>query len=60
MAAAAMGARYLTTHLYAVDSRDPTIFAGVAISFALAALLACLGPSGRAAKLDPIDALRKV
>jgi ABC-type antimicrobial peptide transport system permease subunit len=58
--AAVLGTRYLTTQLYAVDPRDPMIFAGVAVAFALVALLACLAPSWRAAKLDPIDALRKV
>jgi putative ABC transport system permease protein len=56
---AVLGARYLTTHLYAVDARDPVIFGGVAVAFALVALLACLPPSWRAAQLDPIDALRK-
>jgi putative ABC transport system permease protein len=60
MIAAVLGARYLTTQLYAVDARDPVIFCGVAAAFGAVALLACLAPSWRAAKLDPIDALRKV
>jgi ABC-type antimicrobial peptide transport system permease subunit len=60
MIAAVLGARYLTTQLYAVDARDPVIFGGVAVAFAAVAFLACLAPSWRAAKLDPIDALRKV
>jgi ABC-type antimicrobial peptide transport system permease subunit len=60
MIAAVLGARYLTTQLYAVDARDPVIFCGVAAAFGAVALLACLAPSWRAAKLDPIDSLRKV
>jgi ABC-type antimicrobial peptide transport system permease subunit len=59
MIAAAIGARHLTTQLYAVDARDPIIFGGVAAAFGAVAFLACLAPSWRAASLDPIDALRR-
>jgi putative ABC transport system permease protein len=59
-AAALMGTRYLATHLYAVNPRDPLIVGGVAIAFALVAFVACLVPSWRAATLDPIHALRKL
>jgi putative ABC transport system permease protein len=58
VAAAGLGGRYLSAQLYAVDSRDPWIFGGVAALFAVVALGACLTPSWRAAKLDPIQALR--
>jgi ABC-type antimicrobial peptide transport system permease subunit len=60
LAGASIGAHYLATQLYQVDPRDPIIFAGVAVAFALVALLACLAPSWRAATLDPIAALRRV
>jgi ABC-type antimicrobial peptide transport system permease subunit len=56
----AIAASYLATQLYQVNPRDPVIFAGVALLFGIVALLACLAPSWRAAKLDPITALRRV
>lgn len=46
--------------LYAVNPRDPWIFAGVAAVFGAVALAASLAPSWRAARLDPIQALRRV
>jgi ABC-type antimicrobial peptide transport system permease subunit len=58
--AAVIGARYLSAHLYNVNPRDPVIFAGVAVLFALVAVMACMAPSWRAATLDPIKALRRV
>lgn len=57
---AALGARYLADRLYGVDARDPWIYIGVAVLFAFVGVLACLVPSRRAARLDPIQALRQV
>ena len=58
IAVAAVTVRYLSAQLYAVDPADARIFAGVAGAFALVALVACLAPSWRASKLDPLRALR--
>jgi putative ABC transport system permease protein len=57
---AGLGGEYLSAQLFSVDPRDPWIFAGVAGLFAAVSLAACLAPSLRAAKLDPIQALRQV
>jgi predicted permease len=51
-------ARMLASFLYEVSARDPVVFG---LSFALlfaVALLACLGPARRAARVDPLRALR--
>jgi putative ABC transport system permease protein len=58
VALAALGSTYLSGHLFAVDPRDPRIFAGVAAAFAGVAFMACVVPSRRAARLDPLRALR--
>lgn len=56
---AAFGAtRWLAAQLYQVTPTDPATFAGVAGTFVLVALAACLLPARRAAKTDPLAALR--
>lgn len=57
---AAASGSYLSARLYAVSARDPWVFGGVATLFALIALAACVGPSLKAAGLDPIKALRRI
>jgi predicted permease len=50
--------RVLRSHLYEVGTTDPATFVGVSILLIVVALLACLIPARRAARVDPITALR--
>ena len=50
--------RVLRTFLFEVQPSDPTTLVIVGISFAGVALLACWVPVRRAAKVDPLEALR--
>ena len=58
LAAAAGAARLIQTLLFQVQPLDPWIYAAVAVLFAAVASLACLVPSLRAARIDPLLALR--
>jgi putative ABC transport system permease protein len=55
---AATLAQIASSLLYEVAPMDPLTFAGSAALLALVVVLATLGPSRRAATLDPLDALR--
>ncbi len=56
--AAAGAARLIETLLFNVQPLDPLVYAGVAALFAAVAALACLLPSLRASRIDPMVALR--
>jgi predicted permease len=58
LAGAAGAARLIQTLLFDVQPFDLTIYAGVAALFAVVAALACLIPSLRASRIDPLVALR--
>jgi putative ABC transport system permease protein len=50
--------RYLTSILYGVRPTDLVSYLVAAVLMAIVALLACLAPARRAAKIDPMAALR--
>jgi predicted permease len=58
LVAAALLVESLSKVLYGVGPFDPATFIVVPIVLALAAVLACVGPARRAARIDPIRALR--
>ena len=53
-----LGGRLLRSFLYEVPASDPMTFAGVALLLFVVASLAVLVPSMRAARLEPVEALR--
>jgi len=48
----------LRGYLFATPPADPLMLAGVALALAVAGALGCAGPALRAARIDPITALR--
>jgi putative ABC transport system permease protein len=58
MAAAAAVARQLSSMLYGIRPTDPAVFLGASALVLAVALLASYIPARRAAKVDPMEALR--
>jgi putative ABC transport system permease protein len=59
LAGAVVLGRSLESILYGVTSRDPVTIFVVAVTLVLVALSACLLPAWRAARIDPLVALRQ-
>ena len=59
LAAAAALSRVLASLLYGVTPFDAATFASVPIALAFVAVVACVFPAGRAARVDPMTALRE-
>jgi putative ABC transport system permease protein len=59
LAASAVVVRLIRSMLYETQPLDPTVFAAVAAGLAAVAIAACLAPAWRAARLDPMQALRE-
>lgn len=58
MLIAAISGQIVASQLFGITSIDPLTFLVVALALAGVAVLACLAPAARAARIDPIHALR--
>jgi len=58
LVAAFLLSRFLQAFLFGVDARDPALFAGVTLLLGVVSLLATWVPALRAARMDPVRALR--
>ena len=58
LAGALAAARLLESFLFGIRATDPITVAGAALALGTTAALACLVPSLRASRVDPLEALR--
>jgi len=58
--AAIMTTRLMTTLLFGVSPTDPRTVIGVPAALVIVAIIACLAPAHRAARLDPAEILREI
>jgi predicted permease len=58
LAGATLLARFMESLLFEVSARDPLVFLGVSVLLIAVSLLACYIPARRAARVDPMRALR--
>ena len=58
-AAALMLTRSLEAYLFEVSPTDPTTFSAIALLVLIVSAAACFVPAGRAAAVDPVEALRE-
>ncbi len=58
IAIAIAGARVMTALLFATDPRDPVTFIGITVLLGAIAIVACLVPALKAARVDPMTTLR--
>ncbi len=53
-----LGSRFVESYLFGVSRADPVTIGGTAFFLAAASMLASLAPGVRAARIDPVEALR--
>jgi len=59
LAANLAASRLVASHLYAISPSDPVTLMSILVLLGVAALFACWLPARRAAKIDPMEALRQ-